>query len=158
MISADQITFDGDTLWWAWTPTFFATYQITTPWTLQMYDRPCATCSGQTRYENDGYVCSARCIDGRHTFEIEVNTGVREWGFDKIKTYRVSIVPGMVLSIVANIGPVPDERHIRVTGAGIAWLAEPIDGGWKHTEIILPPAAKVDGWAIKFNVQPKEQQ
>ena len=156
MIQADHITFEGATALYVGLPSGPLNLDVITA-----FDRPCGTCNGEESNETVGrdiWYCPD-CIDGRHTFEIEVD----RWALGnrhgpKAITLRVSVVPGVVLPIVADVGPVPDERHIRVTGAGIAWLAEPIDGGWKHTEIILPPAAKVDGWAIKFNVQPKEQQ
>jgi hypothetical protein len=125
-------------------------------------DRPCDTCGGQTRYEGDNFHCPDCSGTGRHTFTVEVETftvfdasdGGRGIRYEP-STHRVSVVPGgMVLPIVDDVGPVPSETHIRITGGGIAWLAERIEGGgWRHTEITLPPAAAPGMWAVKLAVQ-----
>ena len=155
MIPVDHITFDGDTAWWVLPEVWTGPDDMLVPWAL---DRSCDTCSGQTRYENDGYVCSARCIDGRHTFEIEVATSESKGFGEFIDTYRVSIVPGMVLPIVDNDALEWYGRHDHHIGMGADEHAEYSGRSERGGEpqfvrnITLPTAAGPDMWAVKLRV------
>lgn len=165
-ISAEQITFTGDTAWlvlpevWTGPDDMLARYRL--------LDRPCEWCNGEgsnETVERDIWYCPD-CIDGRHTFEIEVEcdvcAGKAEWcGFGRIgnplcsngtATYRVSIVPGMMLEIVADDScprrPVVSMQH------GNPYL---LDGKMITRVGELPPVAKPGMWAVQLNVQPKGQ-
>ena len=67
MIAADHIAFDGDTAW--------LVMEHLEAW-LGLKDRPCVTCTGTGLVPfglpSNGPERCPDCIDGRHTFEIEV--------------------------------------------------------------------------------------
>lgn len=163
MIPTDHIHFNDDgTAWWVWTEDDHHAYANVDHDNIGL-DRPCDTCGGSGTCgasANGQSIGWQRCNDchgtGRHVFQIEVvNMGTPyQPAKPHYRTLRVHVVPGMVLPIVADVGrPVPSETHIRITGGGIAWLAERIDGGgWRHTEITLPPDAKPGMWAVKLAV------
>lgn len=159
MIPADRFSMDSNTAWWSM-PDLMG---ILTDFGKPPLERPCDVCGDLLVH--GGYRMACCGATGRHTFDIEVectgslepnghgglscNGGCGQAPPYGVLTYRAAIIPGHVLRVAADVGPVLPGRHVRVTGGGIAWLAEPIDGGgWKHTEIVLPPATEVDDWAI----------
>ena len=128
------------------------------------FDRPCDTCGGTGRRQVDQYgnvwgdklaeamstiivgdIPCPNCIDGRHTFTIEVEVPQvlpKHWPAH----LRVSVVPGMVLPIVHDPGKT-DEQVIEMgfsdrTKAVLWWH----DRGWSR--ITLPPAAQPGMWAV----------
>ena len=157
MIAADHIAFDGDTAW--------LVMEHLEAW-LGLKDRPCVTCTGTGLVPfglpSNGPERCPDCIDGRHTFEIEVATSESKGFGEFIDTYRVSIVPGMVLPIVDTL----PESGYQVEGQRAVFN----DPAWPGESFIrnirgdidgiaaLPPAAKPGMWAVQLNVQPKEQQ
>jgi len=173
MIPATDVTpvVDG-TMWLRLDDT--ARFNQAEEWWMQA-DRPCDTCGGAGRRQVDRYgnawgdklaeamstviVGDIACPDcdgtGRHTFTMDVAYITRAdlCPHDRCGSLRVHVIPDMVLPIYADVGPVPTETHIRITGGGIAWLAEPIQGGgWRHTEITLPSAAKPGDWLVQLEV------
>jgi hypothetical protein len=136
-------------------------------------DHPCDTCDGQTRYEGDGFVCSADCIDGRHTFPVEVECPNIECGDVRVgpcpkcgnrnaprrrDTYRVSIVPGMVLPIVSKPSDL-DVPCVTLLGAwrdrmvGMHWHKPHDEWEMPGTVITdLPSAAARSQYAVKLKV------
>lgn len=124
-------------------------------------DRPCDYCQ-----RNDlspmsaiGFVCPAMCIDGRHTFTIEVEEPLGRgdvfpdpgW----FTTHRVSIIPGMVLPIVGSADHDPGElcAIVEITDDGEHCLwPEGIDNHFDVEWITLPPAAAPGMWAVKLKV------
>ena len=86
-------------------------------WPATRNDRPCDTCGGDCEDGPNYHTPIAwhcpDCIDGRHTFDIEV-VGYSEHG-RFTRTHRVSIVPGMVLPIEYFLGELciryPDGTH-----------------------------------------------
>ena len=159
MIPADHITFDGDM---AWTVSHIPGWGGRPSGGWVNADRPCDDCGGDPLNTLDDDVCPADCIDGRHTFEIEVATSESKGFGEFIDTYRVSIVPGMVLPIVDTL----PESGYQVEGQRAVFN----DPAWPGESFIrnirgdidgiaaLPPAAKPGMWAVQLNVQPKEQQ
>ena len=151
VILADHITLDGDT---AWTLLVELAQYCRAGEFPQLLDRPCDLCSGQTRYESDGYVCPARCIDGRHTFNIEVECP----HLPEDHTFHVSVVPGMVLPIVDNDALEWYGRHDHHIGMGADEHAEYSGRSERGGEpqfvrnITLPTAAGPDMWAVKLRV------
>ena len=155
-IPADRIKFsdDGTTAWlivrtfdqWFWE---------------EPLDRPCDTCGGgdvaaqlaalpdmaKESAEAIQLVMSAAkrqlctCIDGRHTFPIEVGV-------------HVSVVPGMVLPIV---GPVKGPRPLRYVllnpaDADAPWMALGVPGPIFQRCDPLPSAAAPGMFAVRLNV------
>ncbi len=132
-------------------------------------DRPCDLCNGtSTEYRQWPYPC--HCIAGRHTFDIEVDTGERDrlMHWPVAHTYRVSIIPGMILPIVRGACPAPTNAPHRPAHVH---LAEPSDDNqnqsgickedcdlvwdnpWKsHNLITLPAAARPGMWAVKVRI------
>lgn len=170
MIPATHITPFVDDL--AWLVFKDNEYQdVTFQW--DMLDRLCDACGGQgfLYMPEDGLTCLDCRGSKRHCLDIEVEDPicVKAWPdgcngdydprccrFPKScsrypHTLTVSVVPGMVLPIHPDLGAVPDTHHVRVTGGGIAWLAERINnGGWRHTMIDLPSAAEPGMWAVQL--------
>lgn len=99
---------------------------------LSELDRPCDTCS---QYSGPNDVINRKdCIDGRHTFEVEVEHHdaaymTYQTSEPSTRTYRVSIVPGMVLPILSL------DPH-------------------RWPGVALPPAARPGMWAVKVRVEP----
>ena len=160
MISADHITFDGDTAW-----TVVLSEMAFIDYTGA--DRSCDTCDGMgwrpDRYNaNSSLRC--HCIDGRHTFEIEVEGCGHDGTGNHIcrgarRTYRVSIVPGMVLPIVLARSELPDSTCIvdweNYYCGNPRFAVSPLDTDGYY--ITLPPAAAPGMFAVQLNVEPKEQ-
>ena len=124
------------------------------------YEDPCDRHAEHVNQTDDDGCCPACFGSGRPCFDIEVVTkaGGRFTPRTEYETLTVSVVPGMVMPIVDDLGPVFDRSvHVRLTGGGIAWLATPrLDGGWQHTEIDLPSAAAVGGTAVRLDVHTPE--
>ena len=80
-IPADHITFDGDTAWMVLPPFDPETEMAEDD--PRSLDRPCHTCGGEMLvvdpHEPTSSVDCPDCIDGRHTFEIEVERPVDGW-------------------------------------------------------------------------------
>ena len=123
-------------------------------------DRPCGTCDGRgiaavTSRGEDGYDACPDCIDGRHTFEVEIDRSSTLINFPPgttmTQTLRVSIVPGMVLPIVELVtgGECPDSPHVCLPFDQWCFY----DGDVSEEDIALPPAAKPGMWAVKLAVQ-----
>jgi hypothetical protein len=118
-------------------------------------DRPCDTCDGTGVIDefdgDDVFDCDECDGTGRHTFDIEVENDT--YLIDPSFTYRVSVVPGMVLpiySLMDNTDMRPaiflsPRTHDGDTGATII-------GGSKQTPTTLPPAAKPGMWAVQVEV------
>ena len=156
MIPADHITFDGDMAWW-----------VLGPWTqddsppIRQLDRLCDTCNGAGQVPfglpSNGPERCPDCINGRHTFKIEVQWPVCEPECSVIhpgKTYQVSIAPGMVLPIVERhpFGPMTHADGYVLylpDGTGQLWQTPARNDG---AIIALPPAAKPGMWAVKLRV------
>ena len=133
-------------------------------------DRPCGTCDGRgiaavTSRGEDGYDVCPDCIDGRHTFTVEVacdfcngNTPPPNvvappcWkcAGRKSGAHRVSIAPGMVLPVQAD--PSPGSAKIGFDGVSF-WHYNTTTEPWTHERVTLPPAARPGMWAVKLAVQ-----
>lgn len=100
------------------------------------------------------------CIDGRHTFDIEVVRRVFNGGAGgtSTDTYRVSVVPGMVLPIEEvdpPLVPYPDhDALVRYAGdASEPWFIYTEHDDMTDTVWGVPPAAAPGMWAVKLKVQ-----
>ena len=159
MIPADHITFDGDTAWLVCPNEYTGTDDEA--WLFLSFwhgsDRPCDTCDGMgwrpDRYNaNSSLRC--HCIDGRHTFEIEVEQveppiAPGRYSLRQVwRTYRVSIVPGMVLPIWRGHPPTEVRRFIAAWGDG--WALVDRDTNTGPIIAAFPPAAKPGMWAVKL--------
>jgi hypothetical protein len=116
------------------------------------------------------------CIEGRHTFEIEVATGCTPTcphHACRPRSYRVSVVPGMVLPIVlgmcpnktndphrpAHIHMNADESPMPVFGMCVENADQVWDSPWKSRNLIdLPPNAAPGMWAVRLAVHNEEGQ
>ena len=162
MIPADHITFDGDTAWLVFGDDDNERMFFPAAWVTDL-DRPCDTCDGVgfVKQIYTGTVllrepCPADCIDGRHTFEIEVerftvfdaSDGQRAIRYEPT-TYRVSIVPGMVLPIKnrPNSATDADFPVVWITNEGHTLM---VRAARDHAYIILPPAAAPGTWAVQL--------
>lgn len=126
-------------------------------WALTI-DRPCdSECfKGTATYENYIVLGSPRCpdcIDGRHTFTIDVEPPFPETYLnDPTRSLRVSVVPGMIAQIV-GIGEATTETQY-------PFITPKVGGGWvlhhipramaERTPITLPSDAKPGGWAVQL--------
>jgi hypothetical protein len=188
MIAADRFLLDGDTAWWVLTDDEW----LRTPLSMQDaehdLDRPCETCGGtgtnpepEYNQSDDCQFASMSddewremfpcpdCIDGRHTFDIEVGSHEAmplhpDWLNPEAarcggcaRTYRVSIVPGMVLPIV-EMAHCEDDAHIchNVPWSHTGWLHHAALTTDRHIEtewpVTLPSAAAPGMWAVKLRV------
>lgn len=160
MIAADHFLLDGDHAWLVITQTQMEMES----W--HYHDSPCFNCEGQHDGTRDTYCPD--CIDGRHTFDIEVEhpgpEGAHIASTDGTyrRVLRVHVVPGMVLRLTAF--PMLIGSHI--SQFGDEWTYWPctddepmiVDtpGGLQFTDnfhfVTLPPAAKPGMWAVKLAV------
>ena len=149
MIPADHITFDGDK---AWTLLVELAQYCRAGEFPQLLDRPCEWCQ---RHLSSGIWpnCPECNRSGRHTFEIEVECPTCDEhcvAYDR--TYRVAIVPGMVLPILLARSELPDSTCIvdwknRYCG-NPRFAVSPLD---THGYCItLPPAARPGMWAVQL--------
>lgn len=159
MIPADHIQFNGDTAWLVGTEWWGTTIM------RDAQDRPCSTCEGcgwtvegPNYYEpyGDRIVC-LDCIDGRHTFDIEVEADYFiEPSHHHVlaDVHRVSIVPGMVLPIV-DIWPTesPAIYHDPSSPVSEWWYTLAKPDGW-NLPITLPSAAAPGLWAVQLRLDP----
>ena len=146
MIPADHITSDGDMAWLV-----VAADPDEYGWAAAL-DRPCDTC-GSTAPDAPFIQNCPDCINGRHTFEIEVSFGAMTRGF---RTHRASVVPGMVLPIIADCRSdrIPAQACIEVVSASYIreWCWSDRWKRWQHRVVTLPPAAKPGMWAIQLKI------
>jgi hypothetical protein len=218
-IPADHIQFnDAHTeAWWS-VPTLFGMPFVKFPDGFMdvrnAFDRPCEPCDGTCWIDlgdpgRDDVKCDD-CIDGRHTFTIDVPSLLTpdEWckrfgvriadpdGWDRrnfleswnqkidrhefmqrmgrstilginaiasldevpaTHTYRVSVVPGMVLPITpVETGAPPQSDAIEVTPDGSAvlrkWRNRYAWSSWTYQTITLPSAAAPGMYAVKLAV------
>jgi hypothetical protein len=154
----DHISFNDDgTAWWA-----LGSWTLDDSPPVKHLDRPCGSCGG-SGYVSDEMVIDAPCPDcdstGRHTFTVEVeqlcDTLANALRCDLI-TFRVSVVPGMVLPIVDNSN---DWEHGHIDHIDMmdetAILRTNTEGFCQDGEIItLPPAAKPGTCAVQLQVHP----
>lgn len=159
MIPASHISFNDDgTAWyiphhelWKRNPHFIEDY-----W--KRLDRPCDNLCGDI-----GESCDD-CINGRHTFTIEIDgwydeaAGAFVGAVRGNRTLRVSVVPDVVLPIYDEC---PDEKpadHICHAWAGGQqsaewWYHRSFDyTDWTERQITLPPAAEPGMWAVQLQV------
>jgi hypothetical protein len=162
MIPADHISFNDDgTEAWVVLNGAVAAVNGTTPW--HGYDRPC----DHPYYNEETGSCvwenvPRGCIDGRHTFTIEVEFVCVDDGHAdgyecpadctgrSFATYRVSVIPGMVLEIQPR-NNVTGPQQIVPSGTGKWWLWSDYRMG--ETIADLPPAAAPGMWAVKLKVE-----
>lgn len=153
MIPADHIAFNDDgTTWLVFGDDDNERMFLPAEWADDL-DRPCDTCGGNWQdylepLDRDGNVVSP-CPDchgtGRHTFDIEVADERRPWP-EHHKTYRVSIVPGMVLPIVdRRMQPTTPTGPVILLGFNGPSIWTESTG---HQPINLPPAAAPGMWAV----------
>ena len=177
VIPADHITFTDDGhAWWVCKPVHRAGVTNTVgddyddPSWFMWLDRPCDTCGGQgfLYMPEDGIPCEADCIDGRHTFDIEVECAVPmcangvpgywedggECGYCEgttIRKLRVSVVPGMVLPVNAILDLETAAPQFLVDEDGdVFGVGVGVDDGDD-----FPPAAAPGTWAVKLRVARK---
>ena len=137
-------------------------------------DRPCDTCDGTGAQNPDEdyddiniawavdvdtgplYDCTADCIDGRHTFDIEVPRHVAPMRdgihIGTTVTLQVSIIPGMILPIRDNETDYGTPNHsgdMFICADGTAYIDTPED---YMTDITLPSAAAPGMWAVKLRL------
>ena len=157
MIPADHITIDGDTAWLVFGDDDNERMFLPAEWATDL-DRPCDTCDGHPP-EWDHYGKCPDCIDGRHTFEIDVQTcdvydcaaciGDGPGSHHRQRTHRVSIVPGMVLPIYGegdnHDGDLPHVCH----SDGYLF---PMPNGDDTVQGFPMPAAKPDMAAVQLKV------
>lgn len=130
-------------------------------------DRPCDACGGKKGRQilrpspgpsslvYDWAACD--CINGRHTFDIEVKCPVCADLSDLIQLppehpvlcYRASVIPGMILPIVEYECPI--ETHIAWGEASYYYCIGRTSEEEGHP-ITLPPAAAPGMFAIQLNV------
>jgi len=163
-IPADHWLDNGDgTVWWVLMP--IDRVQLAAK--EADIDRPCDTCdSGDLRpagwlyIRGEGWQLCPDCDGtGRHTFTVEVerpipmlnaNPDRPDITSNEIRTYRVSVVPGMVLPITTGDAPYLGGPHVWMSSTGhrpqdaVAYLDE------GSTPITLPPAAAPGMWAVKL--------
>jgi hypothetical protein len=144
MIPADRILIDGDTGWLIVGPLgpgadVIPGDQAIAEWRAQ-FDRPCETygCDGGVLRQmgrRDGESCD--CIDGRHTFDLEVDRWAvgRRHG-PKTITYRVAVLDVCKVVTVRYVG-----------GIGIEWP----DG--RHANPPLPSAAAPGMFVVRLAVR-----
>jgi hypothetical protein len=133
---------------------------------MQHFDRPC-DCNCHDSAGPD-VVEECDCIDGRHTFTVEVEHAAngcqigscRDQDSDLrygVHRLRVSIIPGMVIPII-DPGPCSPEvipcieLWTKGTSAGDAWLW--LDDQQRHAlSVNLPDGKRVGMYAVKVKVQ-----
>lgn len=151
MILADHISFNDDaTAWWVPDPGEWTDYGSI----LNELDRPCGLCDGAGCDDPvDFYQCLVCDGTGRHTFTIEVEVPrITMWDTNARRTFRVSVVPDMVLPIV-DIWPTdaPAIFHDPSSPVSEWWWTYAVPDGW-NMPITLPPAATPGMFAVKLQV------
>lgn len=159
MIPADQFLLTG--FGFAWWVKSKPTFDGADGELLTQLDRPCDTCKGSgwlpDRYNaNSSLRC--HCLDGRHKFDIEVQShpALMEWPGGR--TYRVSIVPGLVMPIITMVEACSDDPNpprfvlIDPVVPGRA-VAVGVPDAEHETVIQVPPAAGGAKWAVKLLVE-----
>jgi hypothetical protein len=141
MIPADHITIDGDTAWWVRDPGEWTDYGSI----LNELDRPCDTCGSMFDIDIRGIVCPDCHGTGRHVFDIEVATPEAKGFGDFIDSYRVHVVPGMVLQIHDHFVKGP---HVRLRNGRAVY----VEANERQHRIILPSAAAPGMWAVQLAV------
>ncbi len=181
MIAATAITFDGNRAWWvpqlvhAGDGVFAVTGGPDNGLTdLPSLDRPCDTCDGTGANDPDEELDDVEipvlldpdttdlfdCEDcdgtGQHTFHIEPECPVCDTSNgDRCynpHTYRVSVVPGMVLPIHDHC---PDEKPAdHICCPTTVWTQHRSfdHDDWTERQITLPPDAKPGMFAVQLEV------
>ena len=158
MIPASSIHFNDDgTAWWVRDD---ALPDSPSGWPITANDRPCDSCGGdEWMIEPDGNDpgchCDA-CVNGRHTFTVEVETLVYVEPYGEAlltRTLRVSIREGMVLPIYHEWDgrdPITQDAPpcIYPSEDGQWW----IDYGTVGVLDTLPPDAQPGMWAVQLQV------
>jgi hypothetical protein len=140
----------------------------------KILDRPCATCGGMPLGFDGFHDCPDCSGTGRHTFIVEVEN--EEWHCETCNdsgishtgdtasdcgycptdhTYRVSVVPGMVLPIVTMTQACSDDQPLPfIIAPAIGYNA--VIAGYPDAEhetvVTLPSAAAPGLWAVKLRV------
>lgn len=158
MIAADRIVFNDDgTAWCIWKANEAFDGETGEDY-IHSLDRPCDACGGTAlglwdlRHAQDP---CPDCIDGRHTFDIEAPC--QDDGCSGTSLYRVSVVPGMVLPLVAIDEHNIVGRYIVQTQPSARWWGIdnstfPIQRIGSDDDITLPSAAAPGVWAVKLRV------
>jgi hypothetical protein len=133
--------------------------------TLRRADQSCDACGGDSDrwFRLGGSPCPDCDGTGRHTFTIEVEHHdaaymTYQTGEPGTRTFRVSVVPGMVVPIVDNDAPEWYERSDHHIGMGQDENAEyngRIDTGTEPgyvRDVILPPDARPGMWAVQLQI------
>lgn len=142
MIPADRISFDGQHAWLV----VGDKKEIADRWVE--VGRICNSCDG-TGWSDSRHLCHMGCIDGRHTWEIEVATkaGGRFTPRTEYQTLRVSVVPGMVLPISDRLDSSRPESYVARMRSGFFLIDRATDTG---TPVTLPSAARPGMWAVQL--------
>jgi hypothetical protein len=175
MIPADSITFNDDGTAWLVEE---ALPDSPSGWPATRNDYPCDTCGGgleEAFQWRDWQTVSMiqDCPDcdgtGRHTFTVEVGGHSRTPSLSMelsgeapcdgcVRTYRVSVVPGMVLRIISMSAACADDAPplpfiISPVRRGEATVIAGYPDADHETVITLPPAAQPGMWAVKLRVE-----
>ena len=163
MIPATHFRDNGDdTAWWVLTAS-----DTIDPATGENYidtlDRPCGVCGGNGFTSNEMLrdAPCPDCIDGRHTFDVVVQTcerydcpaciGDGPGSHDRFRTNQVSIIPGMVLPIYGGCPDYEPADHI-CQCYDDQWTHHSSDGPYTEEQVTLPSAAAPGMWAVKLRV------
>jgi len=184
MIRSTSIHFNDDgTVWWVVKPVhrMGVTNTVGDDWYdpswFMSLDQACDACRGdgiekwQTSVDEfDSDRCTGCDGTGRSTFDLEVrcdfchgNTAPSKvvappcWKCSgrKSHTHQVSVVPGMVLPIVADADDLPDcPPLIEIDDRGTRFFDEGVVETNDAEPITLPPDAKPGMWAVLLAVSP----
>lgn len=184
MIPASSVAFQDDGTAWLYVPDHGIRTDVTDSRRyMSDFDHPCDTCGGTLHYVDDrGEVyedsCPADCINGRHTFTIDVERaglacsvcglshlsagampdGDHAWT-PPVRSLRVSVKPGMVLPIVDQEDGCPDTPHVCVFHGRMGgephnqWTLFGADGVEDELDP-FPSDAKPGGWAVQLRTEP----
>jgi rubredoxin len=137
---------------------------VLSPEGTKLLDRPCDTCGGESEcwYDGPQQIDCPDCIDGRHTFTVEAFAQCICNGDSPPRprcpgvgphTHRLSIVPGMIVSLVqygehATVGHYivrVNDRWFRIDNT-----VGPITS---HGEVLdFPSGARPGRWAVQCKV------
>jgi hypothetical protein len=182
-IPKDHISFndDGTEAWIVFMvmPPVTQEGSVRSPWFA--LNRPCDMCQGtawscivETDEGDFMEDTCPDCIDGRHTFTIEVEQDRDAWvcecsaigrhhcvynGWREVfplsaRTYRVSVIPGMVLKMRQWQHPLPTDMTYPclIQMPKGYWLTAHTDSFSDGFQVPLPPAAAPGIWAVKLKV------
>lgn len=172
------ISFNDDNTAWLFRPGDNASKRA---WSYE--DRPCDDCGGNPLEILNDDECPARCINGRHTFELAVqqyrDVEIDQWLFNQSHNpsivgpgemgylpdgthkrkgrYLASVVPGMVFQILDHNDHYPEATHLSIenTQCYLWQWDETCSDFICHQDVVLPSSAKPGMYAIKLNVVSK---